>query len=549
MGLKGNLFAQFSVVSFVHLAIIAVILVVVISTTTRSSAIDSLVDEAVAAYSDILLSEISPADLEVPMTGERYETFHKFVQESVVSHRTARIKLWAKDGTIIYSDNPETVGEKFPDHEHFLSAISGEITAKIEEPEELESEGESFSDTMLEVYVPIIFPGIAEPQGVFEIYQYYEHTGQLIADLSRVTYLTVGIGFAVLYGTLVSSVWRGWRTIVRNREERQKVEEAIRESEQKYSTLVEKATDGVAVVQDEIYIFANTAFEKITGYKMKELSVMNFIDIVAPESKKLVQERYRARIAGKVVPDVYEVKLKRKDGTTIDIELSATAIDYQGRPANMAIAHDITERKQAEEERRRTTERLQKTTKATIDALAMAVGQRDPYTASHQLRVAQLVQAIAREIGMSEDRVEGIRLAGIIHDIGKINVPAEILSKSGRLSEAEYSLIKTHPQAGYDILKNVEFSWPLAEAILQHHERIDGSGYPNGLKGKDISLEAKILAVSEVVEAMSSHRPYRPALGISNALNEIENKKDILYDKDIVDICMRLFTKKDFKFE
>ena len=202
-----------------------------------------------------------------------------------------------------------------------------------------------------------------------------------------------------------------------------------------------------------------------------------------------------------------------------------------------------------EEERKRAKQKLQKTLEKTIHALASAIEMRDPYTAGHQKRVTKLACAIAKEMDLSKEQIEGIRMAGLIHDIGKISIPFEILTKPGKLNDLEYSLIKTHPQAGYNILKGIEFPWPVAQIVLQHHERMDGSGYPQGLCGKDILLEAGILAVADVVEAMSSHRPYRPAYGIDKALEEISKNKGILYDPEVVNACLRLFNQKGFKFD
>ncbi len=205
-------------------------------------------------------------------------------------------------------------------------------------------------------------------------------------------------------------------------------------------------------------------------------------------------------------------------------------------------ARDITKRKQAEGQLRETLEE-------TVDALASVLEQRDPYTSGHQRRVAQLACAIAEEMGLGGERIDGLRLAGVIHDVGKISVPAEILSKPTRLKEMEFNIIKTHSQAGHDVLKKIKFLWPIAQMVLQHHERMDGSGYPQGLSGEDILLEARILAVADVVEAMSSHRPYRPALGIDKALSEISEAKGTLYDPDVVDACLKLFREKGFKLE
>ncbi|MBI5919785.1 MAG: PAS domain S-box protein [Nitrosomonadales bacterium] len=206
------------------------------------------------------------------------------------------------------------------------------------------------------------------------------------------------------------------------------------------------------------------------------------------------------------------------------------------------------ERDEAVKERQHYVERLRASLEDALQAIAATVEMRDPYTAGHQRRMAGLAAAIARDLGLPEEQVHGIHLAGIVHDLGKINVPAEILSKPGVLSGIEYSLIKIHPQAGYEILKGIEFPWPIAQAVLQHHERLDGSGYPQGLKDEQILLEAKILAVADVVEAMSSHRPYRAGLGLERALAEIAGQRGVLYDPAVVDCCLALFREKHYTF-
>ena len=192
--------------------------------------------------------------------------------------------------------------------------------------------------------------------------------------------------------------------------------------------------------------------------------------------------------------------------------------------------------------------RLQKTMEDTIYTIGKIAETRDPYTSGHQKNVSQIATFIAHEMKLPQDKIEGIRIASLVHDIGKISLPAEILNKPTKLSEMEYSLIRDHSQVGYDILKSIEFPWPVAQITLQHHERLDGSGYPQGLKGEDILLEASILGVADVVEAMSSHRPYRPAWGIDKALEEISKNKGILYDPEVVDACLKLFKRKEFKF-
>lgn len=192
---------------------------------------------------------------------------------------------------------------------------------------------------------------------------------------------------------------------------------------------------------------------------------------------------------------------------------------------------------------------VKKSLDSTVEAISRIVELRDPYTAGHESRVAQLACAIGREMGLPERQIEGLHVIGHLHDIGKVAIPAEILSKPAALSKLEYEMIKTHPQAGYDILKNLDFPWPVAQAVLQHHERLDGSGYPQGLKDDDIILEARILMVADVVEAMAGHRPYRPSLGIDIALNEINAHKGVRFDARVVEACVRIFTEQSFEFE
>ncbi|MGB9720924.1 MAG: HD domain-containing phosphohydrolase [bacterium] len=214
----------------------------------------------------------------------------------------------------------------------------------------------------------------------------------------------------------------------------------------------------------------------------------------------------------------------------------------------VGIVHDITEKHNAELELMENYKKNQKFLEGVVNALASAVEKRDPYTAGHQRRVAQLSCAIAKEMGLGDDVIKCLNISGILHDIGKIYVPAEILSKPARLTQAEYDIVKEHPRIGAEILESVEFPCPVAMIVLQHHERLDGSGYPSGLKTDKILLEARILAVADVVEAMMTHRPYRPAWGVDVALNEIITNKGFLYDSEIVEVCVRLFKEKNFDF-
>jgi PAS domain S-box-containing protein/putative nucleotidyltransferase with HDIG domain len=228
----------------------------------------------------------------------------------------------------------------------------------------------------------------------------------------------------------------------------------------------------------------------------------------------------------------------------------APVFDEQGHIREVVlIIDDITKYRQAEEKIQQGLKQLEKSMGETIKAMSTVVETRDPYTAGHHDKVARLADAIAKKMNLSEEMIRGIQMAGVIHDIGKMHIPADILSKPGKLSNIEMQLLKTHSQSGYDIMKHIDFPWPVARIILEHHERMDGSGYPNGRSNNDILLESRIVAIADVVDAMASHRPYRTALGIDVALREIEKNKGLLYDTDAVDACLMLFREEGFQLE
>ena len=235
--------------------------------------------------------------------------------------------------------------------------------------------------------------------------------------------------------------------------------------------------------------------------------------------------------------------------TTVRDALEKQRLVMENKRLYETAQRELAERKRAEEESKRYSEKLQKLIENITKAIALTTEMRDPYTSGHQRRVTQLAYAIGKKMGLSKKVIAGIRVAGSLHDIGKMYIPGEILTKPGKLTEIEFDMIRTHPEAGYSIVKMIEFPWPVAPIVLQHHERMDGSGYPAGLMAKDILLEARILGVADVVEAMASHRPYRPALGIDKALAEISQKRGSLYDPAVVDVCLKLFAEKKFKFQ
>lgn len=239
-----------------------------------------------------------------------------------------------------------------------------------------------------------------------------------------------------------------------------------------------------------------------------------------------------------------------------ELKKSYAELDYQVKlrtvelaKANEMLQADIAGRKRTEEQLKHTLDSLRRAVSTTVQVMVSAVETRDPYTAGHQMRSADLSRAIATEMGFPYEQIESIRMAGSIHDIGKLSIPAEILAKPTKLSEIEFALIKEHAWRGYEILKNVESPSPLAEIIYQHHERMDGSGYPRKLMGDAILIEARILAVADVVESMASHRPYRPSLGLDTALQEIEKNRGLLYDSHVVNSCLILFREKNFQLK
>jgi HD-GYP domain-containing protein (c-di-GMP phosphodiesterase class II) len=216
---------------------------------------------------------------------------------------------------------------------------------------------------------------------------------------------------------------------------------------------------------------------------------------------------------------------------------------------NDQLKQEIAERNLAEEKLQQSYAKLQKNLDEIVHAMSLTAEKRDPYTAGHQKRTTELAMALAGEMGLCEHQIKGVQMAGLIHDMGKISIPAEILSKPGKLNEVEIQLVRRHPQAAFEILKEIDFPWPVDLIVLQHHEKMDCSGYPQGLAGEEILLEARILCVADVVESIESHRPYRPGLGIDKALEEISKNRGILFDQDVVDACLRLFNEKGFQYQ
>jgi PAS domain S-box-containing protein len=329
--------------------------------------------------------------------------------------------------------------------------------------------------------------------------------------------------------------------------------ETLLECENKYQTMLESVDAHITLVDKNLRIvWANGKAKEIFGRNIIGKSCCESLygkkKLCCDESSCITRHAFRN---GNIVKR-NSLKTITQDGTERHFEGIARAVSWDNKdnPSQVVkIYKDITDRRQVENELRESMKMLRKNLAGTIQAISRTVETRDAYTAGHQRRTTEIARAIAFEMGLSKQQIEGIRMAGVIHDLGKISIPAEILSKPGKISESEFSLIKQHPQTGYEILKGIDFNCPVADIVLQHHERLDGSGYPNNLQGDEILLEARVIGVADVIEAMSSHRPYRPALGIDEAFEEITINKGITYDPDVVSAAINLFTHRGYQFQ
>jgi PAS domain S-box-containing protein/putative nucleotidyltransferase with HDIG domain len=338
----------------------------------------------------------------------------------------------------------------------------------------------------------------------------------------------------------------------RNIVERKMAAEALINSDERFRNLVENTSDWVWEVNEKaVYTYVSPKVREILGYEPQEVLGKAIFDLMPLKEATCMTKTFASAIVARQPLKFVQIINLHKNGHSVMMETSAAPIlDSEGQiHGYRGIHRDVTGRRQTEQQLAETMVKLEKTVHGIIQAMTLTVEMRDRYTAGHQQRVAQLAYAIAKEVGRSHDLGQGIRTAGLLHDLGKIFIPIEILTKAGQLTEDEFATVKNHPKAGYDILKNIEFPWPIAEIVLQHHERIDGSGYPSGLKNNEIFLEARILGVADAVEAMVYQRSYRPSLGLDKALKELVKAKGVLYDHDAVEGCLNAFLDRGFKFE
>ncbi|MCX5819380.1 MAG: PAS domain S-box protein [Deltaproteobacteria bacterium] len=362
---------------------------------------------------------------------------------------------------------------------------------------------------------------------------------------------------SVFPGIVISSVIYsndkpvGLRGAIVDITQRKRAEEALENERTLLRNLIDNVPDRIYAKDSEgRFIICNEAMIRRMGMtSMAELAGKSDFDLLPLEMAQRFHADEQAIIQSGTPMINREEPLTTEGGkiTRWNLATKVPLLDKQGnRIGIVGVGREITDLKQAEQKLKDTLESLRKAVGTTIQVMVSAVETRDPYTAGHQTRSADLARYIATEMGLPQEKIDGIRMAGSIHDIGKLSIPAEILSKPTKLTDIEFSLIQLHARKGYEILKDVESSWPLAEMVYQHHERMDGSGYPRNLKGEEILIEARILAVADVVESMASHRPYRPSLGIRAALDEIAKNRGVLYDPEVVDACLKLFHEKGY---
>lgn len=387
----------------------------------------------------------------------------------------------------------------------------------------------------------------------FEPWSWVIGTGLYIDDVhaeiaiirNKLSLISLGI---LIIATLLA-VYSIYQSVISDRE-REQLMKSLSESTARFRNLVETTSDWVWEIDKNGHLtYSSPQITDLLGYATDEILNKTLVSLASPHQSLVLSSAYEKIIAEKQAFKGFEITCIGKSGQVIVVENNAVPIlgendEFHGF---RGVARDVTERKIATETLKKSRDDLHASLEETVRSLASTAEKRDPYTAGHQQRVDIIACAIARELELSEQRIEGLHIAALLHDIGKITLPSEYLTKPSHLSKEENAILRCHPEIGYEILKNIHFPWPVAEFVFQHHEHIDGSGYPKGITDEYIHLESKILAVADVVEAMSSHRPYRPSLGIDSALEEIRAGRGIKYNVECVDACLRLVASGKIK--
>ncbi|MCE5262780.1 MAG: HD domain-containing protein [Deltaproteobacteria bacterium] len=431
--------------------------------------------------------------------------------------------------TEFHLDNPKSKGP-------FVVAFKQQKPILVSNSDELKNDVSSRSAVLMEklgvssfICVPIVYEGKSE--GILAVDNYQSHRPHNQSEVS----LLMGIAPQIAISINTARIY-----------------EKLKEREKRFRILAESAPDIIFTLNTRgMLTYVNPMWEKILNHKQAEVVGRYLTEFVQEKDSGYLSQIFRKVRDHKETQMDILLTLTGSAGTEHNFSFNcAPNIAEDGHVDGLVgIFKDVTDLRRSEVALKKSYEKLQLALSGTISVISLIVESRDPYTAGHQGRVAELASAIARELGLSEERVQMIHMAGLIHDIGKINVPAEILSRPGKLNALEFSLIKAHPETGYGILSKVDFPAPIAQIVYQHHEKMDGSGYPLMISGDQIILEARIITVADVVEAMAGHRPYRPALGIEKALEEIQLGRGIVYDAAVADACISLFKTNRFHFE
>lgn len=471
-----------------------------------------------ASEADLLRSTANEA---VRLTSSRFGLVAEVREDLTLANRAF------SDGTLRFcSVEPDALGHRIEPHTLFAKCIGQKAPIFVEGARK---SGLSFPEGHVEIERLLAVPGLLEDKVVAVLAVANKAEPYDEADCTILNVLSQA----------------ACKLLTRLREEQD-----LRTAGRLFTAIGQQSVAGIGVIGPQGLIFANRTLECMTGYtlnQVREYGPMGFMRAIHPEHRDLVLKRHLARLRGEEgLPDTYEIKILRPDGEARWVTLSASRVVIGDVPCIAFVIIDTHALHEAEEAMATSLAKVRETLEATTKAVSRAVEARDPYTAGHQRRVSDLARAIGAELGLPPDQLDALRMAGLLHDVGKIAIPIEILAKPSTLNEVEFAILRQHPRIGYEILEPVRFPWPIHTYVLQHHERLDGSGYPDGLRGEAITLESRILAVADVVEAMASHRPYRPAIGLDKALSFIESEQGRSFDYEVVRACLRLFREKGY---